>query len=160
MRGALQLRSCNWLTVGKRKGSVGVQIRGQVQESFPEYVDSLCSGIVAAVHSGEAADDGLPRTDFVDLPAIAIDDITTLDVDDAVSVEARAGGGWRVAVHVADPAAYIKAGDPLDVEAWTRYAAACLPACITAHMHHSTTFMEARQPACITACLHACMHVV
>lgn len=70
--------------------------------------------------SGKEPKDGLERTEYTGAPALAIDDSTTLDVDDAVSVEAREGGGWRVAVHVADPAAYVGAGDPLDLEALER----------------------------------------
>lgn len=101
----------------------GLQIRGQVQQDFPEYIEDLCSTIVEDVEAGHAPQDSVHRTDYTKLPAIAIDDITTMDVDDAVSVEAREEGGWRVAVHVADPAAYVAPSEAMDLEALTRFAA-------------------------------------
>lgn len=60
----------------------------------------------------------LPATP-VDLPdagvaAFSLDDSSTTEIDDALSVQPRAAGGWRVGVHIAAPALAILPGSPLD----------------------------------------------
>jgi exoribonuclease-2 len=52
--------------------------------------------------------------------AVAIDNVTTSEVDDAISIETLQDGGWRVTVHVADPSALVNVGDPLVLEAAER----------------------------------------
>jgi len=60
--------------------------------------------------------------------AVAIDDPETREVDDAVELLGRTpGGGWRVAVHIADPARFIVPGDALDREAQRRMTTLYLP---------------------------------
>ena len=46
--------------------------------------------------------------------AFSIDDAATTEIDDALSLEALADGGWRVGVHIAAPALGITAGSALD----------------------------------------------
>jgi exoribonuclease-2 len=46
--------------------------------------------------------------------AFSIDDATTTEIDDALSLEALADGGWRVGVHIAAPALGITPGSELD----------------------------------------------
>jgi exoribonuclease II len=76
---------------------------------------------------------GLPeenRLDLTALPAFAIDDATTENPDDALSYIPGPGAdaeGARLWVHVADPAALIRAGDPIDLEARGRGATLHLP---------------------------------
>jgi exoribonuclease II len=63
---------------------------------------------------------GETRLDLTGLPAFAIDDATTENPDDALSYVPGPGGGAagaRLWVHVADPAALIRADDPVDLEA-------------------------------------------
>jgi RNB domain len=109
-----------------------MQIRGEVKQGFPEYIEHLAREVATAAAAGTTAD-GLERSPYTHLPAIAIDDARTMDVDDAVSAEELPAGGWRVSVHVADPSAHVAAGDALDLEANTRCAHthavhACMPA--------------------------------
>ncbi|HEV8320671.1 MAG TPA: RNB domain-containing ribonuclease [Myxococcota bacterium] len=60
--------------------------------------------------------------------AVAVDDPTTREVDDALELCGRApGGGWRVAVHIADPSRFFAPGDPLDREAQRRMTTLYLP---------------------------------
>lgn len=51
---------------------------------------------------------------------VTIDPDDAKDFDDAICVERGAGGSWRVWVHVADVAYYVKPGTPLDHEALER----------------------------------------
>lgn len=54
------------------------------------------------------------REDFTAWWTCTIDDASTGDIDDALSVQPRLGGGWELAVHIADPGAFIEVGTPFD----------------------------------------------
>lgn len=58
--------------------------------------------------------------DATDIDFVTIDPLGSRDLDQAVSLEERRGGGWRVRYAIADVAAWISAGDPLDAEARRR----------------------------------------
>ena len=60
------------------------------------------------------------REDFRSLPIVTIDGETARDFDDAVYVEKRTGGGWRLQVHIADVANYVRTLTTLDNEARLR----------------------------------------
>ncbi|MFT4113539.1 ribonuclease R family protein [Silvibacterium sp.] len=61
------------------------------------------------------------RRDFRDLPIVTIDGETARDFDDAVLVEQdEATGHWRLQVHIADVAEYVRPGTALDLEARLR----------------------------------------
>src|SRR6185295_18008052 len=45
---------------------------------------------------------------------------TAKDFDDAVSLHGSDEHGWRVGVHIADVAHYVRPGTPLDAEAYER----------------------------------------
>src|SRR5207244_11663346 len=60
------------------------------------------------------------REDFRSLPIVTIDGETARDFDDAVYVEKRADGGWRLQVHIADVANYVRTQTTLDTEARLR----------------------------------------
>jgi ribonuclease R len=64
------------------------------------------------------------RTDLRDVPLITIDPEDARDHDDAVFAraddDANNKGGWRVWVAIADVAAYVQSGSPLDRGAWRR----------------------------------------
>jgi ribonuclease R len=60
------------------------------------------------------------RVDLRDLPLVTIDDETARDFDDAVYVERRPRGGWRLIVAIADVSHYVSPGSALDREAATR----------------------------------------
>ena len=60
------------------------------------------------------------REDFRSLPIVTIDGETARDFDDAVYVEKRADGGWRLQVHIADVANYVRTLTTLDTEARLR----------------------------------------
>ena len=58
---------------------------------------------------------------------VTIDPADAHDYDDAVSVEALEGGGWRLGVHIADVAAYVEPGSEIDREAYRRGNSTYLP---------------------------------
>ena len=66
------------------------------------------------------------RLDLRDLPIVTIDGENARDFDDAVLVE-RTEHGYRLTVAVADVAAYVRAGTPLDLEARARGTSVYFP---------------------------------
>jgi exoribonuclease-2 len=73
--------------------------------------------------SEELARDGFDasgREDLTRLEAISIDGPHTREIDDALSVERLSEGGFRLGVHIADPGAFVRPGEPLDEEALAR----------------------------------------
>jgi ribonuclease R len=67
------------------------------------------------------------REDLRDQFIVTIDPDDARDFDDAINVERTAGGGWRLGVHIADVAAYVKPGAALDREAYQRGNSVYLP---------------------------------
>jgi exoribonuclease-2 len=76
--------------------------------------------LAAADAAAKAGFDRTGRRDLTHLTTLTIDDPTTREVDDALSLEDRPQGGAVVGIHIADPAAFIAEGDPVDVEARAR----------------------------------------
>ncbi|MFJ5552287.1 RNB domain-containing ribonuclease [Streptomyces sp. NPDC093225] len=62
----------------------------------------------------------LPDNDKTNLPFFTIDPPTSKDLDQAMHLERRPGGGYRVYYAIADVAAFVKPGSPLDAEAHDR----------------------------------------
>ncbi len=59
------------------------------------------------------------RTDFSHLSPLTIDGATTLDFDDALTIE-KEGENYLVGIHISDVAQYVRPGDPLFQEAMAR----------------------------------------
>ena len=66
------------------------------------------------------------RQDLTGLASLSIDDAGTIEVDDALALEPRAAGGWRLWIHVADPTALLSVTNPLTMEACRRGCSAYL----------------------------------
>lgn len=88
--------------------------RYRLRAEFPEEVVAAAA-IAAARGFGREG-----RADLTGLPVVTIDDARTREIDDGLSVERLAGRGFRVGVHIADPAAFVDPGDPVDREALAR----------------------------------------
>jgi exoribonuclease-2 len=89
-------------------------VRFGLRTAFAE--DTQRSAEVAAA----AGFDRAGRRDLTTRETLTIDDETTREVDDALSIEERGNGLVEVGIHIADPCAFVAAGDPVDVEARTR----------------------------------------
>eukprot|EP00775_Hariotina_reticulata_P008717 gene8717-8898_t len=60
------------------------------------------------------------RADFTSWRVFSIDPITARDLDDALSIQALPGRRWRMGVHIADVASFVRPGTALDEEAQVR----------------------------------------
>lgn len=74
--------------------------------------------VVAAARAA-AADPRLPDEDRTDLEFVTIDPPGSRDLDQAVFIE-RTGDGYQVHYAIADVAAFVRPGDPVDLEARRR----------------------------------------
>jgi ribonuclease R len=83
----------------------------------------------AAEVAAAAERDSGPRRDLTALATFTVDPATARDFDDAVSAQ-REGAGARVWVHIADVAAHVRPGSPLDVEARRRANSTYVPGAV------------------------------
>jgi exoribonuclease R len=90
-----------------------VRIQQHVPDTFPPEVEAA-----AAEAATRAA--GADRVDRRDVAFVTLDPPGSLDLDQAVAISRRDGGGWHVQYAIADVAAFVDAGDPIDVEARAR----------------------------------------
>ncbi|MCX4985755.1 RNB domain-containing ribonuclease [Streptomyces sp. NBC_00572] len=90
------------------------QLRAELKASteFPAHVLEAAEAAKAAVQ--------LPAKDATHLPLFTIDPPTSKDLDQAMHLERRPGGGYRVHYAIADVAAFVRPGGPLDAEAHDR----------------------------------------
>jgi exoribonuclease II len=66
------------------------------------------------------------RKDFTNIPLITIDGQSTLDFDDAISLE-NTETGYTLGIHIIDVDAFIKHGDPIDIAARDRASSIYMP---------------------------------
>jgi ribonuclease R len=91
-------------------------------DAFPPEVEEEARRVARPVTPAELAD----RTDFRGWLTLTIDPETARDHDDAVAIDRR-DGGYRLAVHIADVAHYVREGGPLDQEAYLRGTSVYFP---------------------------------
>jgi ribonuclease R len=77
-----------------------------------------------------------PRRDLTALATFTVDPATARDFDDAVSAQ-REGDGARVWIHIADVAAHVKPGSPLDQEARRRANSTYVPGAVEPMLPHA-----------------------
>lgn len=82
-----------------------------------------------ARQQAEAFDESVPadRFDATGETIITIDPIDARDFDDAISLVRMEGGHWRLGVHIADVAHFVRPKSPLDREARDRATSVYLP---------------------------------
>ncbi|TDB79066.1 RNB domain-containing ribonuclease [Micromonospora sp. KC721] len=66
-------------------------------------------------------------TDRTDVPFVTVDPATSRDLDQAMHLSRRPGGGYRVRYAIADVAAHVRPGGALDAETWRRGQTVYLP---------------------------------
>lgn len=105
-------------------------VRLKVRTVFDAYLEDAAVDI--ASHPPPDLDEG-SRLDLTHLPAFAIDEASTKEIDDALSVEMLETDGGpihkrqRLWIHIADPTRYIELGSPLGQEARRRATSIYLP---------------------------------
>jgi exoribonuclease R len=90
----------------------------QLPDEFP--ADALREAEDAAANKPAGAD----RTD---IPFVTIDPATSKDLDQAMHLSRRDGGGYRVRYAIADVAAFVRPGGALEAETWRRGQTIYLP---------------------------------
>jgi ribonuclease R len=111
-----------------RPGDLGVDIeiiirKHHLPHSFSAEVLEEAKQRAQPVSESELAG----REDFRPLPIVTIDGETARDFDDAVCVEHLSDGGWRLQVHIADVAHYVRTATVLDQEARLRGTSVYFP---------------------------------
>ena len=89
-------------------GIARIQEEQGITPEFPAEVEEAAAAA--------AANPRLPDLDRTEIPFITIDPEGSMDLDQALHIE-RAGDGYVVHYAIADVAAFVSAGDPIDVEA-------------------------------------------
>ncbi|MEN9219769.1 MAG: ribonuclease R [Thermostichales cyanobacterium SZTDM-1c_bins_54] len=82
---------------------------------------------VVETYLAQPPPDLCPRRDLSHLHTYTIDDASTAEIDDALSVEPLPDGRTRLWIHIADPSRWVRVGDPLDREARKRGTTVYLP---------------------------------
>jgi ribonuclease R len=86
--------------------------------------------------SGVADSRSGPRRDLTELPTFTVDPATARDFDDAVSAR-REGDAIRLWIHIADVAAHVPTGSPLDREARRRANSTYAPGVVEPMLPHA-----------------------
>ncbi|PRX44150.1 VacB/RNase II family 3'-5' exoribonuclease [Prauserella shujinwangii] len=112
------------LVVRASGGSDFASLRAEFElpESFPAEVLAEAGAV-----AGDPAEFAGGREDATDLPFVTIDPPGAKDLDQAVLVERRRNGGFRVRYAIADLAAFVPPGGPIDREARRRGQTLYLP---------------------------------
>jgi exoribonuclease R len=92
-----------------------------VPAAFPPEVTAAVPAAIAAGRAGDA-----DRSDRRDLELVTLDPPGARDLDQAFAIERR-GESWRVWYAIADVAAFVTDGSPIDVEARARGVTLYLP---------------------------------
>jgi ribonuclease R len=92
--------------------------------------------VEASEAAGVADSRSGPRRDLIDLPTFTVDPATARDFDDAVSAR-REGDGIRLWIHIADVAAHVPPGSPLDREARRRGNSTYVPGAVEPMLPHA-----------------------
>lgn len=91
----------------------------RLPDAFPPAVMHEAVEVAAAVP--------VPAVDLREVPFVTVDPATSKDLDQAMCLSRRAGGGYRVQYAIADVAAFVQPGGPLEAETWVRGQTVYLP---------------------------------
>jgi ribonuclease R len=110
-----------------------VMAKYDLPDAFPEDVEREAGRVPSEVRPEDLAG----RTDFRSWPTVTVDPEDARDHDDAISLERLAKGHWRLGVHIADVAHYVRAGSPLDQEAYLRGTSVYFPDRVVPMLPHA-----------------------
>jgi len=138
----------DWRYYRERQRARGRRGRREEPKTAREAVEALLSeelggrgfaaalGVEAREAGVRAESRGGPRRDLVGLPTFTVDPATARDFDDAVSAR-REGDGFRLWIHIADVAAHVPPGSPLDREALRRGNSTYAPGTVEPMLPHA-----------------------
>ncbi|MEN9221482.1 MAG: ribonuclease R [Thermostichus sp. BF3_bins_97] len=109
------------LGLWSRHENLALRLTG-IPTQFPKEVERYAEEVLK-----EALPDLLPRRDLTALHTYTIDDASTRDIDDALSIESWSDEQVKLWIHIADPSRWVQWGDPLDLEARKRGTSVYLP---------------------------------
>lgn len=95
----------------------------RLPEKFPDEVKEHAKSVAKPVEKKDARG----RKDFKKILTFTIDGDDAKDFDDAVSIEKTDDGKYVLGVHIADVTHYVKAGSPVDREAFERGTSVYFP---------------------------------
>ena len=102
-------------------------------DAFPPDVEAEATRVPTEVRPEDIAG----RTDFRPWDTVTVDPETARDHDDAISLDRLNEGGWRLAVHIADVAHYVRPGSLLDQEAYLRGTSVYFPDRVVPMLPHA-----------------------
>jgi ribonuclease R len=110
-----------------------VMAKHGLPDAFPPEVEAEASLVPAEV----SRDDLRDRADFRRWPTVTVDPESARDHDDAISLDRLPNGGWRLGVHIADVAHYVREGSVLDQEAYLRGTSVYFPDRVVPMLPHA-----------------------
>src|SRR5438445_1209920 len=110
-----------------------IMAKYDLPDAFPEDVEAEAARVPTAVRAADTAG----RTDFRGWETVTVDPETARDHDDAISLDRLPGGGWKLAVHIADVAHYVRPGPALDQEAYLRGTSVYFPDRVVPMLPHA-----------------------
>jgi exoribonuclease-2 len=96
------------------------------QEIVIDFSEPVLESVKHLLKSLPELDQDARRRDLTDLPLITIDGQSTLDFDDALSIE-KMGDQYRLGIHIADVGHYVRRDDEVDQEALARGSSIYMP---------------------------------
>src|SRR4029450_13896549 len=105
------------------KGLAAIRATAEVPSNFPVEVE--------AAAEQAAAEPCLPDLDRTDLELITIDPAGSRDLDQALHIARGPSGEFVISYAIADLAAFVRPGDPIDLEAHRRGTTLYAPDCRT-----------------------------
>ena len=106
------------MTLGAEPDLSTVWVELDLPRGFPAAVEAEARTVVDRHADG--------RRDATDVPLVTVDPPGSMDLDQALAVEAR-GDGWRVHYAIADVGALVAPGGAVDAESWIRGETVYLP---------------------------------
>ena len=97
--------------------------RAQLPVDFPDPIPAVVESVLEMPPPDLDGD----RRDLTHLKVYTIDDQSTAEIDDGLSLEFLAEGQQRLWIHIADPSRWVTPGDELDREAQRRSTTVYLP---------------------------------
>ncbi|MEN9202029.1 MAG: ribonuclease R [Thermostichus sp. DG_1_6_bins_120] len=109
------------LGLWSRHENLALRLTG-IPTQFPKEVEQYTQTLLENPPAERVA-----RRDLTALHTYTIDDASTRDIDDALSIESWSEEQVKLWIHIADPSRWVQWGDPLDLEARKRGTSVYLP---------------------------------